>query len=451
MNGAAAEPAVVHQRVGWLELFYDLVFVVVIERLTHLVHGDPSWSLIWTCLGLTFVVWLAWFNVSAMTNVSGEVGPRGRPLLFVSMAGMGVLAIGVGGVTEGHFWLFVIGYVIARAATWPLWLRGRVQRPAHLARALPYVPFLLATLAVGFLHQVWLLVVALVMLATAEIGFSFGGRGDAEGQRLHGPHMVERIGLLLLLVLGECVVQIVNALDEDHREPVHWVTAACAVALLCALWWLVYDATVSKIEAAMDRDDTSIPDFIGGAQLAIASGLVLMAAGMADAVHSAKGEEGAAHLHSGSLTCLCLGMFMVGFGTQSLSRRAFAAGLGTPTPSQRKRERGTLESPHDRRRHDEARAAQGWEDPEPSMRQAVAGISQAFVFYVPVAAVWFFGGHWAPWVVLIALFVYVIANVFLQAMGTKRITAFVESGGFEERMRATGGVDEPSVGNGERA
>ncbi|RHW44515.1 hypothetical protein D1832_12400 [Dermacoccus abyssi] len=162
------------------------------------------------------------------------------------MAGMGVLAIGVEGVTEGHFWLFVIGYAIARAATWPLWLRGRIERPNHLTRALPFAPFLLATLAVGFVHQVWLLVVALVVLATAEIGFSFAGRGDVEGRRLHGPHMVERIGLLLMLLLGECVVQIVNALDEDHREPMHWVTAACAMALSCALWWLVYDATVPR-------------------------------------------------------------------------------------------------------------------------------------------------------------------------------------------------------------
>lgn len=246
MNDTGAKPAVLHQRVGWLELFYHLVFVVVIVRLTHLVHGDPSWSLIWTSIGLTFVVWLAWSNVSAMTNVSGVVGPRGRPLLFLSMAGMGVLAIGVEGVTEGHFWLFVIGYAIARAATWPLWLRGRIERPNHLTRALPFAPVLLATLAVGFVHQVWLLVVALVVLATAEIGFSFAGRGDVEGRRLHGPHMVERIGLLLMLLLGECVVQIVNALDEDHREPMHWVTAACAMALSCALWWLVYDATVPR-------------------------------------------------------------------------------------------------------------------------------------------------------------------------------------------------------------
>lgn len=201
----------------------------------------------------------------------------------------------------------------------------------------------------------------------------------------------------------------------------------------------------------MDRDDTSIADFIGGAQLGIASGLVIMAAGMADAVHSAQAEEGAAHLHSGSLACLCLGMLMVQIGSQSLSRRAFAAGLGIPTPSQRKHERGKLEAPSDRhRRHDEARAAQGWENPKPSIGQAIAGVSQALVFYVPVAVVWVFGDHWVPWIVLVALFAYVVANIVLQAMGTKRITAFVESGGFEERMGAAAKrTTEPSVGNGE--
>ena len=103
-------------------------------------------------------------------------------------------------------------------------------------------------------------------------------------------------------------------------------------------------------------DDTSIADFIGGAQLGIASGLALMAAGMADAVHSAQAEEGAAHLHSGSLACLC-----------------------------------------------------------------------PLVFHVPVAVVWVFGDPWVPWIVLVTLFAYVVANIVLQAMGTRRITALVET------------------------
>ncbi|MBZ4497819.1 MULTISPECIES: hypothetical protein [unclassified Dermacoccus] len=87
---------------------------------------------------------------------------------------------------------------------------------------------------------------------------------------------------------------------------------------------------------------------------------------------------------------------------------------------------------------------------KPSIGQAIAGVSQALVFYVPVAVVWVFGDHWVPWIVLVTLFAYVVANIVLQAMGTRRITAFVESGGFEERMGAAAKrTTEPSVGNGE--
>lgn len=59
------EAPVKHQRVGWLELFFDLVFVVVIEKLTHVLHGDPTAGMLWAAIGLTMLVWLSWFNVTA--------------------------------------------------------------------------------------------------------------------------------------------------------------------------------------------------------------------------------------------------------------------------------------------------------------------------------------------------------------------------------------------------
>ena len=116
MSQAIGEPTVRHQRVGWLELFHDLVFVVAIERLTHPVHGAPLHHRIAATIGLTMLVWFAWFNVTALTNVRGGIGPRGRPLMFASMAGVGVLALGVEPPLDGHPWLFAVGYVIARTS-----------------------------------------------------------------------------------------------------------------------------------------------------------------------------------------------------------------------------------------------------------------------------------------------------------------------------------------------
>ena len=84
------------------------------------------------------LVWFAWFNVTALTNVRGGIGPRGRPLMFASMAGVGVLALGVEPLIDGHPWLFAVGYVIARTAVWPLWWSGR--RGAGAMRPLLWGP-----------------------------------------------------------------------------------------------------------------------------------------------------------------------------------------------------------------------------------------------------------------------------------------------------------------------
>lgn len=444
MSEPGAKSAVLHQRVGWLELFYDLVFVVVIERLTHLVHGEPSTSRIWLTIGLTAVVWFAWFNVTALTNVSGEVGPRGRPFVFLSMAGIGVLALGVHGVPQGHLWLFVLGYSIARTAIWPLWHRGRLRSGQGVLRPLFFGPLLgAAWLTTAWLPSPKLVIAAWSILVMAEMSLTLARPDGSDGHpQLHGPHLVERIGLLLMIVLGEGVVQIVNALDIEDRRPIHWATAALAMALLRALWWLVYDATVSKVETAMDADDTSVADFIGGSQLGIVAGLVLMAAGMADAIHAARPQEGTAHLHAGSLTCLCLGLLMVCLGAQSLARRAFAANLGLPMPSQRTHERGKLESPDERRRRqEESRQLRQWRGERPGIWPFVAAIGEVVVFFAPLVLVWVFGEHLAPWLVLTILLTYVIATVAVQALGARRLTRFVADGGFATHASVSKGAE----------
>lgn len=112
-----------------MELFYDLVFVVI-QRLTHLLHDNPSVGRMWLTIGLTVLVWLAWFNVSAYINMSGGIGACGRPFVFASMAGMGVLSLGLEEMPEGHVRLFVIGYVIARLSIWPMWWTPRTPSTA---------------------------------------------------------------------------------------------------------------------------------------------------------------------------------------------------------------------------------------------------------------------------------------------------------------------------------
>ena len=116
------------QRVGWLELFFDLVFVVAIAQLTELGEAHPDLGSIGVIAGVLVAVWATWNNTTLYVNMNGGVSARARLLVFISMAGVGVMATAIPTITGAGQVPFVIGYAIARVAMWPLWTReGRIE------------------------------------------------------------------------------------------------------------------------------------------------------------------------------------------------------------------------------------------------------------------------------------------------------------------------------------
>jgi len=85
-DGTDAEHAAAPQpTVGFLELFYDLIFVASTMVLSNEFSRDASWSSARTC-GLMFVLlWLLWFHTTVLMNVErrDDLGQRG--LVFAQM------------------------------------------------------------------------------------------------------------------------------------------------------------------------------------------------------------------------------------------------------------------------------------------------------------------------------------------------------------------------------
>jgi low temperature requirement protein LtrA len=83
------------QRVTPLELFFDLVFVFAITRVTALMAHDLSWNSIGHGLLVLAALWWGWAAYAWLTNyVSGEDGPA-RLVVFVAMAAMVLVALAV--------------------------------------------------------------------------------------------------------------------------------------------------------------------------------------------------------------------------------------------------------------------------------------------------------------------------------------------------------------------
>lgn len=334
MSNAAAAPAPEasshpHQRVAWLELFYDLSFVGVIAAVATRVHGDPSVLRILGTIAVIVIAWVGWFNVTALSNLSHGVTHWARLGIFGAMAGMVVLAVGVDDLDHGSAWLFCIGYAAARTATWPVWAMVRYRdglgqlRPALYGPGMAMLWIASALVPSPQRWAVWAALLALE-LAVSQLNPSRGAYDFDAG------HMLERIGLFVMLVLGEGVVLIGASLATTRAVP-SWVAAGLGFVLVCGLWWLVYEATIGRLESAeaAAAGPRAVLDFVGGGQLMIVSGLVLVASGIGDAVSHAVAVDGhAAHLTTGATATLCGGILLVYLGVGSLSGRLLTLTAG---------------------------------------------------------------------------------------------------------------------------
>lgn len=71
--------------VGFLELFYDLVFVAATMILSNEFAHDPTWSNAGSCALMFTLLWLLWFHTTVLMNVErrDDLGQRG--LVFLQM------------------------------------------------------------------------------------------------------------------------------------------------------------------------------------------------------------------------------------------------------------------------------------------------------------------------------------------------------------------------------
>ncbi len=117
---APRSPSEPHRAATPLELFFDLVFVVAIaEAAAVLHHGVAGGHAAEGVLGFVmafFGIWWAWMNFSWFASAYDTDDIPYRLAVLLQMTGALIFAAGVPAMTEGHFLLGVVGYVVMRLA-----------------------------------------------------------------------------------------------------------------------------------------------------------------------------------------------------------------------------------------------------------------------------------------------------------------------------------------------
>ncbi|MCA1716846.1 MAG: low temperature requirement protein A [Actinobacteria bacterium] len=232
------------RRATWLELFFDLVFVVAIAALAVFLHDHLTLGgFLGFALLLVPVGW-AWMSFAYYADQFDTDDTLFRVVMLVAMLASAALAVNVGGALEGSPAGFVVANVVLRALLIGLyawaWSNATEARPMSARYAVGFsvgaLIWLSSLLAPEPLrYGLWALAL-LVEMGTPVLGYS-----TVRSVPGHVSHMPERFGLFTLIVLGESIVVLTSGVVDTSWRPVSALTAVGGFTVAACLWWLYFD------------------------------------------------------------------------------------------------------------------------------------------------------------------------------------------------------------------
>lgn len=232
--------------VGFIELFYDLVYVVVIARAAHHLAENLTWRGVGEFAVIFGMIWLAWLNGTVYHDLHGREDGRSRTYIFLQMGILAVLAVYTADAGSVAGRGFASTYtVFLMLLTW-MWYTVRRQDAGRLASTTAKYLAGMASSVVILVVSIFLADDARVMLwaffLLAWVVLSFSMRREfATSDVSATDSTVERFGLFTIIVLGEVVVGVVTGLSEAARDFRVMATGLIGLGIGFGVWWTYFD------------------------------------------------------------------------------------------------------------------------------------------------------------------------------------------------------------------
>ena len=233
----------------WLELFFDLVFVASISVITHhLVHvhdGHIEGKQILLFFSEFIPVWWIWATHTLYSNrfdTESKINRLSSLLIMFLMTSLSAL-LGEGLFDDSIG--FIGFYILIRAVLAGMYFTSS----QHFEETQSYTQIMGMTILVGIaisaisiffgspIRQIIFLgSIALEMIATAYISTR------RNLLSVHRSHLVERVGLLSIIILGESVISLVSGLSGLDWNQYGILAALTGFLMIGAIWWIYFDS-----------------------------------------------------------------------------------------------------------------------------------------------------------------------------------------------------------------
>jgi low temperature requirement protein LtrA len=244
------------KRVAWVELFFDLVFVVAVTQVSSLLHADHSWSGVGRALVVFIPIYWAWVGMTMHANLHDVDRTGARLGVFaVGLCGL-FMAVALPEAYETRGLLFGASYWAARLVLYALMWRSY--------RGTGFNPFIAASFVTGPLLTLGGLldggtrVTTWALAAAVDLFVPFLDRRRMTRIAYEPSHLPERFGLFLIIALGESVAETGVVAGHQPVTPVRLAAVAVAFVCACALWWVYFVLAADAIRYALRTAEVAI-------------------------------------------------------------------------------------------------------------------------------------------------------------------------------------------------
>ena len=278
----------VERKATWLELFFDLIFVVAIAQLAHNFERDFSFLGL-AKLGILFVpVWWCWVGATFYDTRFDNDGLVDRLITLMQMAIAASMAANLDHALDSSSTPFALSYIAFRVILICQYLHAGY----HVPHARPLTNWYAGGFAISL--SFWL-VSLLVPLPWRFILWGVGLIIDfatplTAGERVKKvppdmAHTTERIGLFTIIVLGESIVAVVGGVSEKTWTPMSIAIALLGLSIAFSFWWMYFDSVEESPLHAMKKGKMKIALTWLYAHLPLAIGLTATGVGVEKMIH----------------------------------------------------------------------------------------------------------------------------------------------------------------------
>jgi low temperature requirement protein LtrA len=234
----------------WLECFFDLIFVVAIDDVTHILsdthegHLDPLQF--WKFVLIFMPLWWIWASHTIYANRFDADDRKHRLATLLLMFLLIIISGLIGQRFVADFAAIIACYAGAKYIIAMMYFvsKQRHENSMELTTAVGWVIVAGATISLASIlfpaplrYVVFYLGILFDLLA-----FIFFLRRRLEAIPVHTEHLIERVGLLTIIILGESVSSLSIGLANISWTVERLLHTATGFVMISSIWWVYFDS-----------------------------------------------------------------------------------------------------------------------------------------------------------------------------------------------------------------